>query len=136
VINDILDFSKMEAGKMELEMAPFELRRCLEESLGLFRATAVKKNLHLGYSPARDLPAWVSGDETRLRQVIMNLVSNALKFTSHGSVTLSCSLYRQDDRFSMITVEVNDTGMGIPPDQMRLLFSSFGNNLLALPRVV
>src|ERR1022692_3456046 len=73
VINDVLDFSKVEAGKLELEVAPFDLHRCLAESVGLFRAAAAEKGLRLGCDLAPELPAWVAGDETRLRQVILNL---------------------------------------------------------------
>ena len=98
VINDILDFSKVEAGKLELEVAPFHLRRCLKESLGLFRAAAGEgKGLRLGCDLAPDLPDWVAGDGNRLRQVVLNLISNALKFTASGEVVLSAGVERQDE---------------------------------------
>ncbi len=97
VINDVLDFSKVEAGKLELEVAPFHLHRCLEESIGLFRAAAAEKGLRLGCDLAPELPVWVAGDETRLRQVVLNLISNALKFTSSGEVVLSAGVERQDE---------------------------------------
>ena len=125
VINDVLDFSKVEAGKLELEIAPFDLRRCLEESIGLFRAAAAEKNLRLGCDLEPELPVWAAGDETRLRQVLANLISNAVKFTASGEVVLSASLERQDQTSSLIAIEVRDTGIGIAADQLPHLFSSF-----------
>ena len=121
VINDVLDFSKVEAGKLDLEVAPFDLPRALEESLGLFRGEAAEKNLRLACDLAPELPVWVEGDETRLRQVIMNLISNALKFTNSGEVVLSAAAERSD----VVAIEVRDTGIGISADQLPLLFSSF-----------
>ena len=97
VINDILDFSKVEAGKMDLEVAPFDLHRSLEESIWLFRAKAAEKGLRLGCDLAADLPVYVAGDDTRLRQVVLNLISNALKFTSSGEVILSAGVERKED---------------------------------------
>ena len=125
VINDVLDFSKVEAGKLDLEVAPFHLRRSLEESIGLFRAAAAEKGLRLGCDLAPELPVWVAGDETRLRQVVLNLISNALKFTSSGEVVLSAGVERQDETSYCIAIEVRDTGIGIAPDQLPRLFSSF-----------
>jgi len=125
VINDVLDFSKVEAGKLDLEVAPFRLRRALEESIGLFRAAAAEKNLRLGFNWAPELPVYVAGDQTRLRQIVMNLVSNALKFTSSGEVVLSAGVERQDETSCSIAIEVRDTGIGIAPDQLPRLFSSF-----------
>ncbi|MGO9257952.1 MAG: ATP-binding protein [Bryobacteraceae bacterium] len=134
VINDVLDFSKVEAGKLELEVAPFHLRRSLEESLGLFRTAAAEKNLRLGCELAPELPVWVAGDETRLRQVILNLISNALKFTSSGEVVLSAGLERQDENSFGIAIEVRDTGIGIAPDQLPRLFSSFNQANASISR--
>ncbi len=125
LIDDVLDFSKVEAGKLELEVAPFNLRRCLEESSGLFLAAAVGKNVRLGCDLAQELPTFVAGDETRLRQVVMNLISNALKFTSSGEVVLSAGVARHDDTGDSIAIEVRDTGIGIGKDQLSRLFSSF-----------
>jgi len=125
VINDVLDFSKVEAGKLDLEVKPFHLRRCLEESIGLFRAAAAEKSLRLGCELAPQLPIYVAGDETRLRQVVLNLMSNALKFTSSGEVVLSASVERQGEMSDCIAIEVRDTGIGIAPDQLPRLFSSF-----------
>jgi CheY-like chemotaxis protein len=125
VINDVLDFSKVEAGKLDLEVAPFHLRHSLEDSIGLFRAVAAEKSLRLGCDLRPELPVWVAGDETRLRQVVLNLISNALKFISSGDVVLSAGVKRQDGKSYCIAIEVRDTGMGIAPDQLPRLFSSF-----------
>jgi signal transduction histidine kinase/streptogramin lyase/ActR/RegA family two-component response regulator len=125
VINDVLDFSKVEAGRLDLEVAPFHLHRSLEESIGLFRAMAAEKGLRLGCDLSPELPVYVAGDDTRLRQVVLNLISNALKFTSSGEVALSAVVERQDETCCWIAIEVRDTGIGIAADQMPRLFSSF-----------
>ena len=125
VINDILDFSKVEAGKLELEVAPFRLGPVLEEAVGLFRATAEEKAVHLGLVQASDLPAWVSGDALRLRQVVQNLISNGLKFTSAGEVVLSAAVAERDETSWLLRVEVRDTGMGIAPERKGNLFSTY-----------
>ena len=125
VVNDILDFSKIEAGKLELEIAPFQLRRCIEESRELLGAKAAEKCLRLESNFAPGLPEWLAGDSTRLRQVILNLISNALKFTDSGSVTISAAVERQDSTSYVIAIEVRDTGIGIAPDKLSRLFSSF-----------
>jgi signal transduction histidine kinase/ActR/RegA family two-component response regulator len=125
VINDVLDFSKVEAGKLELEVAPFELRPSLEQAAGLFRPSAVEKGLRLDLALAPDLPAWVAGDEIRLRQVMQNLVSNALKFTKSGEIVVSAAVEAGEETSCAVRFEVRDTGIGIPPDRMAHLFSSF-----------
>ncbi len=125
VINDVLDFSKVEAGKLELEAAPFHLHRCLEESMLLFRAAAAEKGLRLACVLALELPTWASGDDTRLRQVVLNLISNAVKFTSSGEVVLSAAVERQDKTSYSIAIEVRDTGIGIASAQLPRLFDSF-----------
>jgi CheY-like chemotaxis protein len=125
VVNDILDFSKIEAGKLELEIAPFQLRRCIEESIELLGAKAAEKHLRLESNFASGLPEWVAGDRTRLRQVVLNLISNALKFTDSGGVTVSADVERQDPTSYVIAIEVRDTGIGIPADKLSRLFSSF-----------
>jgi signal transduction histidine kinase/CheY-like chemotaxis protein/ligand-binding sensor domain-containing protein len=125
VVNDVLDFSKVEAGKLELEVAPFPLHQSLEESVGLFQLVAADKGLRLACVLAPGLPAYVAGDDTRLRQVVLNLISNALKFTSAGEVVLSASAEPLDDSSYAITIEVRDSGIGIRPDQLPRLFSSF-----------
>ena len=123
--NNVLDLAKIEAGKLDLEVAPFHLPGALKESLGQFGAAAAGKNLRLRCDLAPELPSWVAGDETRLRQVILNLISNALKFTSSGEIVLSAGVERQDAASHCIAIEVRDTGIGIAPDQLPRLFSPF-----------
>jgi CheY-like chemotaxis protein len=125
VISDVLDFSKAEAGKLELDVAPFDLHRCLREGIRLFRPGAAEKGLRLACELSPDLPVWVAGDETRLRQVVLNLVANAVKFTGSGKVLLAASLEQEDETSSSIMIEVRDTGIGIAADQLPRLFSSF-----------
>jgi signal transduction histidine kinase/CheY-like chemotaxis protein/ligand-binding sensor domain-containing protein len=125
VISDVLDFSKAEAGKLELDVAPFDLHRCLQEGIRLFRPGAAEKGLRLACELSPDLPVWVAGDGTRLRQVVLNLVSNAVKFTRSGEIVLAARLERQDETSSSIVIEVRDTGIGIAQDQLPRLFSSF-----------
>ena len=131
IINDILDFSKVESGKMELEQVPFDLAVCVEESLDLFAMQAAAKKLDLGYALAADVPPWIEGDSTRLRQVLVNLVNNAVKFTPGGSVTVEIRrLPRTEapalpaDRL-MLELIVTDTGIGIPPERVERLFKPF-----------
>jgi signal transduction histidine kinase/streptogramin lyase/ActR/RegA family two-component response regulator len=125
VINDVLDFSKVEAGKLELEVAPFHLHNALAESMELFRAPAAEKHLRLVCDLGPELPVWVAGDQTRVRQVVLNLISNALKFTSSGEIVLSAWVEEKDQASYRIAVEVRDTGIGIAPDKLPRLFESF-----------
>jgi signal transduction histidine kinase/ligand-binding sensor domain-containing protein/CheY-like chemotaxis protein len=125
VINDVLDFSKVEAGKLELDTAPFELRPAVQQAVGLFRATAQKKGLRLEADVAPDLPNWVAGDEIRLRQVIQNLISNAMKFTDAGEIVLSAWVTARDENGCVVRIQVRDTGIGISPDRITRLFTSF-----------
>jgi PAS domain S-box-containing protein len=120
IINDILDFSKIEAGKMDLENQPFDLRECVESALDLLAAKAAAKKLELAYLMDTDVPAAVIGDVTRLRQILINLLGNAVKFTEEGEVVVSVSASDDQLHFSVI-----DTGIGIPPDRMDRLFQSF-----------
>ncbi len=138
IINDILDFSKIESGKMELERTPFELALCLEEALDLFALQASSKKLELNYHIAPEVPAWIMGDVTRLRQVVVNLVNNAVKFTPGGSISLEVrramrepaplgfSAGVADDPSRLILeFDIHDTGIGIPPDRLDRLFKAF-----------
>src|SRR5919106_1735457 len=137
VINDILDFSKIEAGRLELERAPFDLRECLESALELVAAAVAKKGLDIAYDMDPDVPAAVVGDVTRLRQIIINLLTNAVKFTEEGEVVLTASAERPDgdvgDRFRL-HFAVRDTGIGIPDDRMERLFESFSQVDLSTTR--
>jgi PAS domain S-box-containing protein len=128
IINDILDFSKIESGKMELEHLPFDLGLCLEETLDLFALQAAAKKLDLAYALAPDVPPWIIGDVTRLRQVLVNLVNNAVKFTPGGSIAIEVSrVVPQSDIKGSTWLEfvVRDTGIGIAPDRVDRLFKVF-----------
>jgi signal transduction histidine kinase/DNA-binding response OmpR family regulator/HPt (histidine-containing phosphotransfer) domain-containing protein len=125
IINDILDFSKIEAGKMDLEDQPFDVRDCVEGALDLLATKAAKKGLDLAYLVEPQVPAAVSGDVTRLRQVLVNLLDNACKFTDRGEVVVSvASRPLQNGRHELVFA-VRDTGIGIPADRMERLFQSF-----------
>ncbi len=125
IINDILDFSKIESGKLEIERAPFDLRRCLEETLDFFRPVAVKKGLELTYRFADGTEELFEGDLTRTRQVLFNLLGNAVKFTHDGRVEVTCSGRPTDDGSYEVHFAIRDTGIGIAPDQLDRLFQPF-----------
>ncbi len=125
VINDILDFSKIEAGKMVLETQPFYVRNCVEDALDLLAEKAAGKMLDLAYFIEEDTPPVVIGDVTRLRQILVNLLNNALKFTDEGEVVVNVkSMLVENDRYEL-TFRVRDTGIGIPEDKIDKLFRSF-----------
>ena len=140
IINDILDFSKIESNKMELENLPFDLRACIENALDLLGAKAVEKQLDLAYQVDDEIPAMVLGDVTRLGQVLVNLISNGIKFTSAGEVVIQVKV-ESSTKPATVTPPtesspaptkpwelhffVRDTGIGIPPDRMDRLFKSF-----------
>ncbi|MEY2917614.1 MAG: hypothetical protein RIS73_1328 [Bacteroidota bacterium] len=126
VINDILDFSKIESGNMELEDRDFDLRTCIEEVLDVFAGKAGKLGLDLVYEIDHNVPAQIIGDSLRLRQILVNLVSNAIKFTEHGEIFLGVHLLQsQSDGKISLEFEVRDTGIGIPADKMERLFKAF-----------
>ena len=122
IINDILDFSKIEAGRMDLESQPFDLRDCVESALDLLTTEAADKGLELAYLMDTQVPAAIVGDVTRLRQVLINLLNNAVKFTEEGEVVVSVGTEDGDGRLHF---SVRDTGVGIPPDRIDRLFRSF-----------
>jgi PAS domain S-box-containing protein len=125
VINDILDFSKIESDRLELESQPFDLRDCIEDSLDLLGSKAAEKGLDLAYLIENNTPIAVKGDVTRLRQILTNLINNAIKFTSEGEVFVSVSAKNIEDEKYEILFIVRDTGIGIPSDKMDKLFKSF-----------
>jgi signal transduction histidine kinase/CheY-like chemotaxis protein len=121
IINDILDFSKIEAGKLQLENIPFDLRRLAADSLALLRPLIEQKDIELLCDISPDTPTWVQGDPTRIRQILINYLSNAVKFTESGEIGLRIEMCANDQiRFS-----VNDTGCGVPHDAESRLFNSF-----------
>ena len=130
IINDILDFSKIEAGKMELEHREFDLRTCIEEALDLLASRAFDKQLDLAYEADYTIPALVEGDSQRLRQVLVNLVGNAVKFTERGEVfvkvqKLAKASGEEDSSGLPLHFTVRDTGIGIQPDRLARLFRAF-----------
>ncbi len=125
IINDILDFSKIESGHMELEQAPFQVREVIEGALDLFASKAAEKRIDLLYEIADTGPATIEGDSSRLRQILVNLLNNALKFTERGEVVLTVHPVGTVDGLLELQFDVRDTGIGIPPDGMDRLFKSF-----------
>ncbi len=125
VINDILDFSKVEAGRMTLEHSPFDLASCVEDVVQLFGDQAQKKGLELACIVAPDVPACVAGDPLRLRQIITNLLGNAIKFTSAGEVVVRVRLAQAGIDDVVLGVEVSDTGVGIPHEAQSRVFEAF-----------
>ncbi|WP_375547032.1 ATP-binding protein [Paenibacillus sp.] len=125
VINDILDFTKMESGKLELEEYPFGLENTIQEVFSLFSVEAGKKNLELVYFIDEYIPPVVFGDMARLRQVLINLIANALKFTQQGGVYLMVSLKERAASSLDIEFTVKDTGIGVPADKSDRLFKPF-----------
>jgi PAS domain S-box-containing protein len=125
IINDILDFSKIEAGRLDLEKEVFSLRECVEGTLDLVSANAAKKGLDLLYEIAADAPSQVRGDVTRLRQILVNLLNNALKFTERGEVVLTLTASSLGNSTIELHFAVRDTGIGIPASAMGRLFHSF-----------
>jgi PAS domain S-box-containing protein len=124
IINDILDFSKIESGRLELEFQPFRIIDCIEETLDLFGARAAGKGLELAYTIGDGVPDVVQGDVTRLRQVLVNLVGNAVKFTEKGEIVVAVAGEAEGDG-CRLRFAVHDTGIGIPENRMDRLFQSF-----------
>ncbi|HKW88515.1 MAG TPA: response regulator, partial [Candidatus Acidoferrales bacterium] len=125
VINDILDFSRVEAGKLELECEPFALRASIGETMKLLGHLAHRKNLELAWQTSVDVPEWLVGDCGRLRQMLVNLVGNAIKFTERGEVVVSIGLESSAKDSVDLHFRVTDTGIGIPADKQELIFGAF-----------
>ncbi len=125
LINDILDFSKIEAGKLELEMLPFDPHALVQESVGLLTRQAEEKRLALRVDIAPGVPPRVVSDPARLRQILTNLMGNAIKFTAEGEVVVSAGLLGEDAARPRLRFAVRDTGIGIPPAKLPSLFSAF-----------
>ncbi len=125
IINDILDFSKIEAGKLDLENIDFDLRTTLEEVTSLLAERAWAKGLELVSLVRPDVPDMVRGDPGRLRQILLNLAGNAIKFTSEGEVILRARLASEDESGVLVRFEVSDTGIGLSPEAQARLFQPF-----------
>ena len=137
IINDILDFSKIEAGKLDIESFGFQLRETLADILKPLAFRAAQKELDFAYRVHRDVPEWLEGDAYRLRQILINLVGNAIKFTRYGSISVECRLVHAETETPgngqqttaaervMLFFQVKDTGIGIPKDKQDKIFEAF-----------
>ena len=125
IINDILDFSKIEAGKMKIECAAFDLRTCLEEIETLLAPRAREKGLRFGLRFDPQVARWVVGDSGRIRQIVLNLAGNAIKFTDSGEVWIDAECGDADDSNGVVRISVTDTGIGIPIEKQGVLFEEF-----------
>jgi len=124
IINDILDFSKIEAGAFEMDPVPFDLKSSLNDVTSLLRTSAQDKDIELIINYATDLPKHFIGDVGRLRQVVTNLVGNAVKFTESGHITIDVDIQPSRDMV-ICTLDVKDTGIGISPEKMNRIFDKF-----------
>ncbi len=126
IVNDILDFSKIEAGKFELSFTDFNIRECLEEAVGVLALRPQReKGIEISCHIRPEVPEFVKGDAGRLRQILMNLLGNAIKFTERGFVTLRLELVSEGPWSSMLRFSVSDTGIGIPPEKIENIFRPF-----------
>ncbi len=125
IINDILDFSKIEAHKLELETLDFDLRTMIEETTEMLAVRASQKGLELIGMVEPQVPAMLRGDPGRLRQIIINLAGNAIKFTASGEVAVRVALVHEDEERALVRFEIKDTGIGIPKDRQYILFTPF-----------
>ena len=125
VINEILDFSRIDHGQLQLEQAPFDLHACIREAMDISSAPASAQGLNLHCHIASDIPARIVGDTNRLRQVLVNLVANAVKFTERGEVVVTASRRNTPDGAPLLHLSVRDTGIGIPADRHDRLFHAF-----------
>jgi PAS domain S-box-containing protein len=125
IINDILDFSKIEAGKLEFETIDIDLPHVVTGTLGLMQCQATAKGLQIYSTVDADVPLFLRGDAGRLRQVLINLINNAIKFTAQGQIKLQISLDRQSEEIAMLRFRVSDTGIGIAPEVQERLFHAF-----------
>ncbi len=125
LLNDILDFSKIEAGKLKLEFIPFDLRMLVKEITVLLKQKADEREVELVADLDNELPEVLQGDSVRIRQILANLMTNAIKFTEKGKVTIRIVILEKTEKMVRVRLEVNDTGIGIPEESQRKLFNSF-----------
>jgi signal transduction histidine kinase len=128
IINDILDFSKIEAGKMELELIPFDLRESLGEAMMALRFSAHQKGLEFGYEVRPEVPEALLGDPGRIRQILVNLVGNAIKFTEHGEIFVRVEETSPASTTATLHFTVKDTGIGIPVEKQEKIFDAFSQS--------
>jgi PAS domain S-box-containing protein len=125
IINDVLDFSRIESDKMELENKPFELRKCIEDTFDILYYRALEKQNELLYHIEPSVPQYIYGDRARLRQVLVNLVGNAIKFTTKGQITVTVIRSSENEEGMSLRFSVKDTGVGIAPEKIDRLFKAF-----------
>ncbi|MFQ5428621.1 MAG: response regulator, partial [Thermodesulfobacteriota bacterium] len=125
LINSILDFSKIEAGRVDLEILDFDLRTTVEDFSDLLAVRAYAKGLELVSSISPEVPSLLRGDPGRIRQILINLTGNAIKFTAEGEVVIKCALVSEDDERALIRFDISDTGLGINPEKIDMLFKPF-----------
>ena len=125
IINDILDFSRIEAGKLALDDTDFDVRDSVENAIEVLAESAQTKLLEVACLVSREVPRWVRGDPTRLRQIIFNLVGNAIKFTDSGEVVVRVGVDQSIESFVALSFEITDTGIGIAPEAMRRILEPF-----------
>jgi len=125
LLNDILDFSKVESGKLELDSLSFDLRKSLGESVKALAVKAQQKGLEVIFDVSPDVPTTVKGDPARLRQVLVNLIGNAIKFTEKGEIEINVRVETQNAKYAMLLFSVRDTGIGIPADKQHTIFDAF-----------
>ena len=126
LINDVLDFAKIEAGKLDVDVTAFRLADCLGDTLQTLAFSAHVKNLELAWRIAPDVPETIAGDEEKLKQIVVNLVGNAVKFTERGEVVLEVNVAeKRDNRKLVLCFTVRDTGIGIPAEKLGAIFEAF-----------
>lgn len=125
IINNVLDYSRIESDKMVLEQVPFELQSCITDTIAMLRYQAEGRGNKLSYVINNEVPRYVAGDKTRIRQILVNLVGNAIKFTENGSINIQAQLESVTDNKVRIRFSVSDTGIGMTPEQTQKLFRSF-----------
>jgi signal transduction histidine kinase len=125
ILNDILDFSKIESGRLDLEQIPFSIQQCLNDAARTLTAAATQKGLELRRRLAPGLPSLVAGDPIRVRQVLLNLIGNAVKFTTSGWIALEADMEAADEHGLLLHFTVSDSGLGIPADKHEVIFDAF-----------
>jgi signal transduction histidine kinase len=125
ILNDLLDFSKMEAGRVDLEQVPFSVEQCLHGAVRTLRAAVTQKGLELRRHVALEIPRLVVGDPSRLRQVLMNLIGNAVKFTATGWIAVEARVESADEQGMLLHFTVADSGVGIAADKHEVIFDAF-----------
>ena len=134
IINDILDFSKIDAGRLDMESIDFNLSDVMESLIGLIGMKAQEKQLELLFEQSRQVPVDLVGDPSRLRQILVNLASNAVKFTEHGEVVIGVELLRREEKSAWLRFEVRDTGIGMSEQQQQQLFQAFSQGDSSISR--